>query len=91
MRRYTRLYAIPETALSVLMPSAVLSAPGRPLCCCTCATLRQLALPKPPDAFFGVHDLTACAARKELKRWGLRIPAELTPVAFAGEHHATLV
>lgn len=57
----------------------------------TAATQQLLALPQPPDAIFGVNDTTAFAAMKEIKRQGLRIPADVALVGFTDEYHATVV
>jgi len=57
----------------------------------TAATQRLLALPQPPDAIFGVNDTTAFAAMKEIRRQGLRIPADVALVGFTDEYHATVV
>jgi LacI family transcriptional regulator len=57
----------------------------------TVATRQLLALPKPPDAIFGVNDTTAFAAMKEIRRQGLRIPADVALVGFTDEYHATVV
>lgn len=55
------------------------------------ATQQLLALPARPDAIFGVNDTTAFAAMKEIKRQGLRIPADIGLVGFTDEFHATVV
>lgn len=57
----------------------------------TAATQQVLALPEPPDAIFGVNDTTAFAAMKEIRRQGLRIPADMALVGFTDEYHATVV
>ena len=55
------------------------------------ATARLLALPKPPDAIFGINDTVAFAAMKEIKRHGLKIPEEVALVGFTDEFHSTVV
>ncbi len=57
----------------------------------TAATQQLLALPQPPDAIFSVNDTTAFAAMLEIKRQGLRIPADVALVGFTDEYHATVV
>ena len=57
----------------------------------TAATRQLLALAARPDAVFGVNDMTAFAAMKEIKRQGLRIPADVGLVGFTDEFHATVV
>ena len=48
-----------------------------------------LALPDPPDAFFGISDLVIFAVQKELKRRGIKVPEEIGLIGFADEFHAT--
>jgi DNA-binding LacI/PurR family transcriptional regulator len=57
----------------------------------TAATQQLLALHPRPDAIFGVNDTAAFAAMKEIKRQGLRIPADVALVGFTDEFHATVV
>jgi LacI family transcriptional regulator len=57
----------------------------------TAAAQQLLALPEPPDAIFTINDTTAFAAMKEIKRQGLRIPADVALVGFTDEYHATVV
>lgn len=55
------------------------------------ATKKLLALPKLPDAIFGINDTVAFAAMKEIKRQGLKIPDVIALVGFTDEFHSTVV
>lgn len=55
------------------------------------ATKKLLALYTPPDAIFGVNDIVAFAAMKELRRQGIQIPEEMGLVGFTDDYHATVV
>lgn len=55
------------------------------------ATRRLLSLKKLPDALFGVNDMVSFAAMKEIKKAGLRIPADISLVGFTDDFHATFV
>jgi len=57
----------------------------------TAATQKLLALPKLPDAIFGINDTIAFAAMKEIKRQGLKIPDDIALVGFTDEFHSTVV
>ncbi len=57
----------------------------------TGATQKLLALPKLPDAIFGINDTIAFAAMKEIKRQGLKIPHDIALVGFTDEFHSTVV
>ncbi len=48
-----------------------------------------MALPRPPDAFFGINDMVIFTVMKELKKRGIKIPEEVGLVGFADEFHAT--
>jgi DNA-binding LacI/PurR family transcriptional regulator len=48
-----------------------------------------LALPHPPDAFFGINDMVIFTVMKELKKRGIKIPDEVGVIGFADEFHAT--
>ena len=48
-----------------------------------------LALPDPPDAFFGINDMVIFTVMKKLKERGVIIPEEVGLVGFADEFHAT--
>lgn len=55
------------------------------------ACKKLLALKHPPDAIFGVNDIVAFAAMKELRRQGIDIPEEMGLVGFTDDYHATVV
>ena len=55
------------------------------------ATARLLDLPEKTDAIFGINDIVAFAAMKEIKRRGLRIPEDVALVGFTDEFHSTVV
>ena len=55
------------------------------------ATEKLLNLPQTPDAIFGINDTVIFAAMKEIKRRGLKIPADIALVGFTDEFHATVV
>ncbi len=55
------------------------------------ATKKLLALDHPPDAIFGVNDIVAFAAMKELRRQGIDIPEDVGLVGFTDDYHATVV
>lgn len=55
------------------------------------ATLRLLALPKPPDAIFGINDTVVFAAMKEIRKLGLNVPKDVMLAGFTDEFHATVV
>ncbi len=55
------------------------------------ATKKLLALDHPPDAIFGVNDIVAFAAMKELRRQGIDIPDDMGLVGFTDDYHATVV
>lgn len=57
----------------------------------TKATAKLLKLPQRPDAIFGINDVVAFAAMKEIKRQGYRIPNDIGLVGFTDEFHATVV
>lgn len=52
-------------------------------------TNEMLALPNPPDAFFGINDMVIFAVMKELKKSGYKIPDEIGIAGFADEFHAS--
>lgn len=55
------------------------------------ATRKLLALPEPPDAIFGINDIVAFAAMKEVRKQGLKVPGDIGIVGFTDEYHATVV
>lgn len=55
------------------------------------ATKKLLALENPPDSIFGVNDVVAFAAMKEMRRQGIKIPEEMGLVGFTDDYHATVV
>lgn len=57
----------------------------------TKATAKLLSLPSRPDAIFGINDVVAFAAMKEIKRQGLSIPNDIGLVGFTDEFHSTVV
>lgn len=55
------------------------------------ATRRLLKKKPAPDAIFGINDTVAFAAMKEIRKHGLKIPADIALVGFTDEFHATVV
>ncbi len=55
------------------------------------ATKKLLSLPDPPDAIFGINDIVAFAAMKEIRKSGLLIPEDVGLVGFTDDYHATVV
>jgi len=55
------------------------------------STRKLLNLDKRPDAIFGINDTVIFAAMKEIKDFGLSIPADIALAGFTGEFHSTVV
>lgn len=55
------------------------------------AVKRLLALPKPPDALFGINDMVVFAALKEIKRHHFSIPNDISVVGFTDDFHANFL
>ena len=49
------------------------------------ATRQLLALPAPPDALFGAGDYVVLGALQELKKQGVRVPAQVALAGFSNE------
>jgi LacI family transcriptional regulator len=57
-----------------------------------CSATRQLLhLKNYPDAIFGINDTVIFAAMREIKQFGLNIPADISLVGFTDEFHSTVV
>jgi DNA-binding LacI/PurR family transcriptional regulator len=55
------------------------------------ATRKLLQLKNHPDAIFGINDTVIFAAMREIKQFGLNIPADISLVGFTDEFHSTVV
>lgn len=54
------------------------------------ATQKLLSLEKIPDAIFGINDMIAFEAMKEIKKAGYKIPQDISLVGFTDDYHATV-